>query len=219
MDLPETYGPLAKAIEQGDVEAGVAEAKRLVAAGTDLVTIFKDAIEPYMQDVGDRFSRLEIFLPEMMTSAMVVKGIQAELADTLAAAGGVASKGKVIIGTAFGDIHDIGKNMVIIMLEVNGFEVIDLGVGVQPLDFVKKAREVNADIVGISSLLTSSVPYMTETVQMIKERPEDRERFKIAVGGGPVNQELADSIGADGYGEDASEAVTQMLDLLARRES
>jgi len=219
MDLPETYGPLAMAIEQGDVEAGVAEAKRLVAAGTDLVTIFKDAIEPYMQDVGDRFSRLQIFLPEMMTSAMVVKGIQAELSDTLAADGGVESNGKVVIGTAYGDIHDIGKNMVIIMLEVNGFEVIDLGVGVEPLDFVKKAREVDADIVCISSLLTSSVPYMTETVQMIKERPSDRERFKVAVGGGPVNEELADSIGADGYGEDASEAVTEMFALLAGREA
>jgi len=219
MELPDAYRTLVEAIEQGDVEAGVAEAKHLVNTGTDLVTIFKEAVEPLMQDVGDRFSRLEIFLPEMMTSAMVVKGIQSELADTLAAGGGVESHGKVVIGTAYGDIHDIGKNMVIIMLEVNGFEVIDLGVGVEPLDFVKKAREVNADIVCISSLLTSSVPYMTETVQMIKERPSDSERFRVAVGGGPVNEELAEKIGADGYGEDASEAVTEMFALLAGRES
>ena len=219
MELPDAYRTLVEAIEQGDVEAGVAEAKHLVNTGTDLVTIFKEAVEPLMQDVGDRFSRLEIFLPEMMTSAMVVKGIQSELADTLAAGGGVETHGKVVIGTAYGDIHDIGKNMVIIMLEDNGFEVIDLGVGVEPLDFVKKAREVNADIVCISSLLTSSVPYMTETVQMIKERPSDSERFRVAVGGGPVNEELAEKIGADGYGEDASEAVTEMFALLAGRES
>ena len=219
MELPEIYSTLVEAIEQGEVEAGVAEAKRLVASGTDLVTIFKDAIEPLMKDVGDRFSRLEIFLPEMMTSALVVKGIQSELADTLAADGGVESRGKVVIGTAFGDIHDIGKNMVIIMLEVNGFEVIDMGVGVEPLDFVKKAREVDADVIGISSLLTSSVPYMMETVQMIKERPSDSDRFKVAVGGGPVNEELAEKIGADGFGDDASEAVTMISALLAGRES
>lgn len=219
MEFPQVYGQLVDAIEQGDVDAGVAEAKSLVDSGTDLLTIFKDVVEPLMQDVGDRFSRLEIFLPEMMTSAMVVKGIQSELAETLAAAGGVESRGKIVIGTAYGDIHDIGKNMVIIMLEVNGFEVIDMGVGVEPLEFVKKAREVDADIIAISSLLTSSVPYMTETVQMIKERPSDAERFKVAVGGGPVNEELADSIGADGYGEDASGAVTEMYALLAGRES
>ena len=216
MDLPEVYQPLVEAIERGDVESGVAEARRLVDDGTDLVAIFKEAIEPLMQDIGDRFSRLELFLPEMMLSALVVKGIQEELADTLAKAGGVESRGKVVMGTASGDIHDIGKNMVIIMLEVNGFDVVDMGVNVEPLDFVKKAREIDADIVGISSLLTSSVPYMTETVQMIKEHPSDRERFKVAVGGGPVNAEFAESMGADAFGEDASDAVTQMSNLLAR---
>ncbi|MDJ0925385.1 MAG: cobalamin-dependent protein [Acidimicrobiia bacterium] len=216
MDLPDVYQELAGAIDRGDVESGVAEARRLVDGGTDLVRIFKEAIEPLMQDIGDRFSRLELFLPEMMLSALVVKGIQEELADTLAQAGGVESRGKVVMGTASGDIHDIGKNMVIIMLEVNGFDVINMGVNVEPLDFVKKAREVEADIIGISSLLTSSVPYMTETVQMIKEHPSDRERFKVAVGGGPVNAEFAESMGADAYGEDASDAVTQMTALLQR---
>lgn len=219
MDLPEIYGPLATAIENGEVEAGVVEAKRLVDTGTDLATIFKDAIEPLMKDIGDRFSRLEVFLPEMMTSAMVVKGIQSDLGSTLAGDSNVKSQGKVVIGTAAGDIHDLGKNMVIIMLEVNGFEVIDLGTGVEPLEFVNKAREVDADIIGISSLLTSSVPYMTETVQRIKEHPSDSQRFKVAVGGGPVNEQLAIDIGADGYGEDASEAVTQMLALLQGRNS
>ena len=94
-----------------------------------------------------------------------------------------------------------------------------MGVGVQPLEFVKKAREVDADVIGISSLLTSSVPYMMETVQMIKERPSDSDRFKVAVGGGPVNEELAEKIGADGFGDDASEAVTMISALLAGRES
>lgn len=219
MELPEEYRPLVEAIEQGDVERGVDQAHRLVDGGTHLVTIFKEAIEPLMQDIGDKFSRLEIFLPEMMTSAMVVKGIQSELADTLAGDAAVEASGRVVIGTAYGDIHDIGKNMVIIMLEVNGFEVIDLGVGVEPLDFVKKAREVDADIVGISSLLRSSVPFMSETVRMIKERPSDRERFKIAVGGGPVTAQVAEEIGADGYGEDAGDAVIQMYALLGREES
>ncbi len=219
MDLPEKYRPLVEAIEQGEVEGGIHQARRLVDGGTHLVTIFKEAIEPLMQDIGDKFSRLEIFLPEMMTSAMVVKGIQSELADTLAGDAAVEASGRVVIGTAYGDIHDIGKNMVIIMLEVNGFEVIDLGVGVEPLDFVKKAREVDADIVGISSLLTSSVPFMSETVRMIKERPSDRERFKIAVGGGPVTAQVAEEIGADGYGEDAGDAVIQMFALLGREES
>ena len=219
METPRIWRPLVEAIEQGNVALGVAEARRLVEEGTDLVTIFKEAIEPLMQDIGDRFSRLEIYLPEMMTAATVVKGIQAELADSASGGAAIETQGRVVIGTAYGDIHDIGKNMVIIMLEVNGFEVIDLGVSVESLAFVKKAREVDADIIGISSLLTSSVPYMTETVKMIREHPSDSNLFKVAIGGGPVTARLAEDIGADGYAEDASAAVTQMMALLSGEES
>jgi methylmalonyl-CoA mutase cobalamin-binding domain/chain len=178
------------------------------------VTIFSEAIEPLMKDVGERFSRLEIFLPEMMLAASVVKAIQAELAGSLEHEAPVASRGKVVIGTAYGDIHDIGKNMVALMLEVNGFEVVDLGVGVEPLDFVRRAGELDAQVIGISSLLTTSVPYMEETVRMIKEKPSNSERFKIVVGGGPVTKQTADELGADGYGEDAAEAVTMLSSLL-----
>lgn len=214
MELPDAYLPLANAIERGDVESGVAEAQLLAESGTDLVSMFQDAIEPLMRDIGDRFSRLEVFLPEMVRSANVVKAIQAAMARSLVDGVVLEPHGKVVIGTAFGDIHDIGKNMVITMLEVNGFEVVDLGVGVEPLEFVKRSKEADADVICISSLLTSSIPYMEETVKMVKESPTDRARFKVAVGGGPVTPERAENMGADAYGEDASEAVTQMFGLL-----
>ena len=213
MAVPETYLTLARAIEMGEPEPGVAEARRLVEEGIDMVTMFSDAIEPLMKDIGERFSRLEIFLPEMMLAATVVKAIQADLAGSMERAA-VASRGRIVVGTAYGDIHDIGKNMVALMLEVDGFEVIDLGVGVEPLEFVRRARDLDAQVIGISSLLTTSVPYMEETVRMVKERPSDRDRFKVVVGGGPVTDRTADELGADGYGEDAAEAVTLLTNLL-----
>ena len=217
MRVAEHFQPLVQAIEQGQVAEGVAEAERLNAAGYDMVSIFQDAIVPCLQDIGDRFSRLELFLPEMMRAAEVVKAIHKSLGGKMGGGTGGVKAGKVVIGTVYGDVHDIGKNIVASMLEVNGFEVHDLGVSVEAQEFVRRAGEVGADIIALSSLLTTSIPYMADTIELAKgagRSETGRPPFKILVGGGPVTGEIAQQIGADAYGEDAADAVRQAKALL-----
>ncbi len=215
MEVAAKYRPLAQYIEDGMTDAAVAEARRLVEMGDTVTDIFQQAIVPCMTDIGDRFSSLELFLPDMIRAADVVKAIHADLADVLQGeAAKVESAGKVVIGTVTGDIHDIGKNIVRTMLEVNGFAVVDLGVDVAAQDFIKRAREVNADIIALSSLMTTSIPYMEDVIELIKASEQDRSRFKVLVGGGPVTPEVAQQMGADGFGEDAADAVRQARRLL-----
>lgn len=208
------YADLEQTIRAGDVEAAAAEAQALAEAGTSPLAIFSECIEPVLADIGDRFSRLEIFLPEMMESAEAVKGIQAILQPYLEACGSQrTSRGKVVICTISGDLHDIGKNIVRAMLEVNGFEVKDLGVDVSPSDAVSAAGEFDADIIAFSALMLPSLPYVKDAIDYVKDNDTLRDRFKILVGGGPVTQSWVDSAGADGYGDDAIQAVQQALAL------
>ncbi|MFC2029606.1 B12-binding domain-containing protein [Chloroflexota bacterium] len=214
MQIPEHYANLTQIIESGDVEAGVAEAERLYEAGYGVHDIFQNAIVPCLEDIGQRFSRLELYLPDMIRAADVVKAIHNSLQRHLASDDSIGVAGKVVIGTAYGDIHDLGKNIVVSMLEVNGFEVHDLGINVSMQEFIKRAREVDADIIAISSLLSTSIPHMADVIERVKANEADRERFKILVGGGPVTPETAVTVGADGYGEDAFDAVAQARKLL-----
>lgn len=208
MDIPEKYRPLSEFIEAGQVDNAVAETNRLVKNGNSVVDIFQGAIVPIMTDIGDRFSRFELFLPDMIRAADVVKAIHKEMEEVLKEeTNNVASAGTIAIGTVSGDVHDIGKNIVSTMLEVNGFDVVDLGVDVNAPDFLKRAREADADIIALSSLMTTSIPYMEDVIELVKDSPDDRERFKIMVGGGPVTPEVAEEMGADAYGGDAAEAV------------
>jgi methylmalonyl-CoA mutase cobalamin-binding domain/chain len=117
------------------------------------------------------------------------------------------SKGKIVIATVSGDLHDIGKNIVKAMLEVNGFEVNDLGVDVETKTILKSARDADADIIALSALMIPSLPFVKDVIDFIEANEEARSRFKVMVGGGPVNREWADEAGADGYGDDAIEAV------------
>lgn len=208
------YEALERAIHAGDVAAGVAEAQRLAESGISPPDIYSACIEPTLAAVGDQFSRLEIFLPEMVRAAEVVKAVQEALRPYLKAEGPQLSKGRVVIGTVSGDLHDIGKNIVKSMLEVNGFEVLDLGVDVNPAVAVKRAVEFEAEIVAFSALMLPSLPYVRDAIAIIKENEKYRQRFKIMVGGGPVSQEWADEAGADGYGDDAVEAVQIALSLV-----
>jgi methanogenic corrinoid protein MtbC1 len=213
----EQYGRLEQAIRTGDVAAGAAEAKRLADSGVHPLSIFAECIEPVLADVGEQFSRLEIFLPEMIEAAEVVKGVQEALRPYLAADGSAhASKGRIVICTISGDLHDIGKNIVRAMLEVNGFEVRDLGVDVAPAAAVAAAKEFDADIIAISALMLPSLPYVKDAIDFVKGSDSLRGRFKIMVGGGPVTQQWADRAGADGYGDDAFQAVQCALELVGR---
>lgn len=213
MAIDPMYSELITNIESGDEDGGVEAAKQLLESGVDPLDIVQDAIMPCLKEIGDRFARMEVFLPEMMLAADVVKGIQEVLRerfDTI----DVASEGRVVIGTVFGDIHDIGKNIVAAVLEANGYEVHNLGVNVDPKDFIKKAREVDADLIGLSSLMTTSIPYMRDVIDLVKDSDADRDRFKLIIGGGPVSEETVELTGADGWGENAADAVDAVRALM-----
>lgn len=216
MEVAPEYRVLLESIEQGDAEAAAREAKLLAAAGRSTQSIFEDAIVPFLRDLGDRFGRLECYLPDLILAAGAVKAVQATLKDYMPSEAREAS-GRIVIGTVYADMHDIGKNVVAAMLEADGFEVHDLGNNVSAQEFVKRARELEADIVAMSALLSTTLPYMADGVQLIRENPSDNQRFKILVGGAPVTQEYALRIGADAYGANAAQAVVEARRLLDRR--
>jgi 5-methyltetrahydrofolate--homocysteine methyltransferase len=211
----EIKAALVQAILDGDDIEGAALAQRALDAGLTPMEVFDECVLPTLKDVGDRFGRLELFLPEMMLSADAVRKILAVLEPVMKAQAKTLSLGKVVIGSAAGDIHDIGRNMVTTMLEVNGFQVVDLGSDVYPQVFIKAAREHQADIIAVSSLLTTSLPYVKDLLAMLRESGE-YGKFKVMVGGGSVNGEFAEKVGAHGYGKDAAEAVTVANRLTGR---
>ncbi len=211
-----TFTRLEHAIRSGDISGGIAEASRLAESGVTVFTIFHVGIEPCLRDIGDKFGRLEIFLPELMEAADVVKAVQETLKSYLKS-GEVSQmqKGRIVLCTIQGDLHDIGKNIVKAMLEVNGFEVQDLGVNVSPIEAIQAAKNFNADIIAVSSLMLTSLPYVKDAIEMVKQNEDLSSRFKILVGGGPVSRDWAKKVQADGYGDDAIEAVQQATRLMA----
>jgi len=216
--MHEKWEALCRAINAGDHEAGLAEAQNAVDAGESPLAVFVDCIEPCLTDIGDRFGRLEVFLPELMLAADVVKGIQEQLLPLMQANGSDNfSKGRIVIGTIFGDIHDIGKSIVAVLLQVNGFEVRDLGVGVPAKDIIQAAKDFDADLIGMSALMMPSLPYVRDTIALVKENPELADRFLIFVGGGPVTREWAEQAGADGYADNAVNAVKEASRLIERK--
>jgi methylmalonyl-CoA mutase cobalamin-binding domain/chain len=216
---------LHKAILEGDREGGVRLANEALASGTLPLVFFQEVVGPVVDDMGDRFSKLEIFLPELMRTGMIVKAIQEEVLEPAIVASGVSSDkpraGKIVIGTCLGDIHDIGKNMVALMLQVNGFKVVDLGTNVTPRDFIDAAKREQADIIAMSTLLTTSMPFIKDTVELL-EGMGLREKFAVVVGGAPITQQWVDKHHMDGFGEDAVEAVKvcqQLIETKRARES
>lgn len=201
------YSNLEKAIVDGQIELGVTETLKLVESGKQPIEIFTECIDPVLAMIGDKFSRLEIFLPELINTAEVVKAIQVALKPFIEADQTTLTKGKIVIATVSGDLHDIGKNLVKAMLEVNGFQVKDLGVDVSLQTTINSAKEFNADIIALSALMLPSLPSMKDVIDFVNASDELRKRFKIIVGGGSVKEEWADKAGADGYGENAIDAV------------
>ncbi len=209
-------GSLLEAIYEGDVDGGRRLAEQALALDISPGRIFSTCVEPALMHVGDQFSRLEVFLPEMMASAEVAKAIFDVLEPAMKAQqAGSLSLGKVVIGTVVGDVHDIGKNMVACLLEVSGFQVFNLGCDVSVQTLLKAAREQQADIIAMSSLLTTSLPYMKDLLNFLKETGQGKS-YKVMVGGGPVTAEWASQAGADGYGKNAAEAVIVARRLLGR---
>ena len=184
--------------------------KEEVEAGTELQVILDDALISAMDEVGDLFSEGILFVPEMLMAANAMKAGM-EILWPLLSASDVPSAGKIVIGTVYRDIHDIGKNLVGMMLEGGGFEVIDLGVDVSPEEFVEAASKHAPDIIGMSALLTTTMPNMPKTIEALYKA---NFRGKIIVGGAPVNLEFANKIGSDAYAPDASVAVSLAREMV-----
>ncbi|MCX7670832.1 MAG: cobalamin-dependent protein, partial [Anaerolineae bacterium] len=197
---------LITAIADMEEEQALALARQLLANGTPPAAVL-DACRTAMEIVGRRFEQGEYFIPELILAGEMLKAISAEVKPLLAAGAQTAHKlGKVVIGTVKGDIHDIGKDIVVFMLDVNGFEVYDLGIDVPPQAFVDKIQETGAPIVALSGFLTLSYEAMKETVAAITAAGL-RERVKIMVGGGTVDEQVCKYAGADAFGPDAMAAV------------
>jgi len=179
----------------------------------DPLALVNECMSPAMDEVGRRFECNEYFVPELLLSARAMKSAL-ELIRPLLAARGAQSKGRIVIGTVKGDLHDIGKNLVAALLEGGGFEVIDLGVNVPPEKFVATVREKDAQVVALSALLTTTMLSMKTTIDAIKDAGM-RDRVKVLVGGAPVTKKFADEIGADGYSENAAGAVSLARQTMA----
>lgn len=190
-------------------------ATRALALGLDPLEVITLGFRVGIMQVGDLFGRGEIFMPELLDAAEAMKTANAILTAALPE-GAQQKKGKVVIGTVQGDIHDIGKLLVVSLLQVNGFDVYDLGHDVEIGKFVEKALEVDADIIGTSALLTTTM-IGQKTLEEELRKAGLKSRFKTMVGGAPVTQRWADRIGANAYGEDASEAVKKALALMGEK--
>ena len=167
--------------------------------------ILNKGLVPGISVIGAKFRSGEVFLPEVLLSARTTKTALDILLPILSRQG-ASSMGRVAVGTVAGDVHDIGKNIVISMLEGNGFEVMDIGIDIEPQKFVEVVRDNDLHILGLSALLTSTMPMLEETLEALKEAGL-RQKVKVMIGGAPITQAYADQVGADGYGEDAVSAV------------
>ena len=197
----------------GDGEKVTALVRELLDAGTPANDILNQGLIAGMDIVGARMESGEMFIPEVLMAAQAMGGA-VEILKPLLSEEDSAGAGKVILGTVKGDLHDIGKNLVAMMMESAGFEVIDLGVDVEPDAFVAAVKENKAGIVALSALLTTTMPMMAQTIKSIEESGL-RDTVKILVGGAPVNQSFADEICADGYAPDAGSASKLAKRMLA----
>jgi len=202
---------LADAVIKGDQNAAVQITKAALEDGTPPKSVLNEGLIAGMDVVGARFKKNEIYIPEVLIAARAMKMAMEILEPELVKAG-VKPVGKFLIGTVQGDLHDIGKNLVAMMLKGAGFEVIDLGVDVGPEKFVEQVRTQGVHVVGISALLTTTMPGMEKTIRALKDAGVSA---KIMIGGAPVTQGYADKIGADGYAADAASAVDMVKSLVA----
>jgi 5-methyltetrahydrofolate--homocysteine methyltransferase len=202
-----------QSVLNGDLEAATANVQTALDAGTPAVDILQKGLIPAMGEVGHLFEEGECFVPEMLISARAMQA-GLEILKPLLAQAGIEPVGKAIVGTVKGDLHDIGKNLVAMMLEGAGFKVVDLGVDVPAEKFVSALQE-GANILGLSALLTTTMPSMENTITAI-EAAGLRNQVKIIIGGAPVTAEYAHQIGADGFAPDAGQAVTVAKSLIGK---
>ena len=204
---------LRHAVIEGDVPASVTAARTALEEGVQPIDVISQGISPAMAEVGKLFEEGEYFVPELLMAARATKEIFVILRPLLAQAGS-KPMAHVVLGTVQGDLHDIGKNLVAAMLEGGGFEVTDLGVDVPPETFIAAVKKRPVQIVGLSALLTTTMPAMKTTIEAFRAAGI-REQIKIMVGGAPVTSKNAETIGADGYSETAAASVDLARRLVA----
>lgn len=205
MDEQQLLQQLEANIMNYDAKSVSETAQAIVDSGINVLEAIKVATDAVTR-IGDQFECGEIFLPQLMLAGEAMKQCMSILSRHIGAESEVRRKGKVVIGAVSGDIHDIGKNLVATMLSVHGFDVVDLGVGVPPMEFADKAGSENAQFIALSSLMTTSMPYQRDVVELLQEMGV-RDKYYVIIGGGPVTADFAQQIGADGWGLNAVSAV------------
>lgn len=217
MSIPEDIRErLIEALQEGEDDVAEAVALEALAANVDPLALIQEVMIPTLEQIGVLFQEGEIFVPELLLSGRAAERVSKHMEKAIESQGlAGATAGVVVLGTVKGDIHDIGKNIVATMFRAHGFKVIDLGRDVAPSAFVDAAVENNADLIGLSSLMTTTRPNIKNTIALFTEL-NLRERFKIIVGGGSVTRDWAASVGADGYSEDAVSAVELGKQLLSQ---
>jgi 5-methyltetrahydrofolate--homocysteine methyltransferase len=203
---------LSEAVISGNQAKALEITKAAISEGVSPETILKDGLIAGMNIIGVRFKNNEVYIPEVLIAARAMKTAMEVLEPKLVEAG-VEPVGKAMIGTVQGDLHDIGKNLVIMMLKGAGFDVVDLGVDVSAAKFVEKAKETKVKIIGLSALITTTMPSMEKVVKALKEAGV---AVKVMIGGAPITQAYADRIGADGYAPDAASAVDLAKSLIGK---
>ena len=206
------YQDLADAIIVGDNVKSKDITQSLVDSGVAATDILNDGLVPGMDVVGAKFKANEMYIPEVLIAARAMHAAM-DIIKPMLAESGAEMKGTIVIGTVQGDLHDIGKNLVGMMLEGGGFSVIDAGVDVTADKFVEEVKNSNAKLVGLSALLTTTMPVMKDVIEALKA-DSSTASVKVMVGGAPLTQEYADSIGAAGYAPDASSAVDLAKEML-----
>jgi len=216
MGNEEAYKKMVEAVEDGDTDS-LLEAVNEVIDEADPLEIIQNGMMPGLRHVGELFGEGEVFLPEMLMAAETFQEGMKIIEPRLTEAGKELEKtGTVVFGSVLTDIHEIGKNIVITLMKTRGFEVIDLGANVSPTTFVEKAEAAHADVIAMSALMTTTMTYQKDVIDYLKEKGL-RDKYIVLVGGGPVNEEWAEQIGADGSSESAVGAVDIAEKLIANR--
>ncbi len=214
MEEKEILDNLSSAVAEGDLEKGRKMADEVLVRRVDPLKAVEFGLSKGMAIVGEGFENGDVFLPGLMTAADVFNSVMEVLKPEIKAQNKqVAISGIVLIGTVRGDVHNIGKNIVATVLGTQGFEVVDIGIDNPPLKFIEEAEKRKADVIALSSLMTTTMPGQKEVIDTLKEM-KLREKYLVIVGGGPVTQDWADRIGADGYGKSAAQAVETVKQLL-----
>lgn len=213
----EVLEKLRQSVLNYDSEVATSAAREALRLKIDPVKAIEEGLAKGLREIGDKFEKGELYLPHLIMGADTMEAAIKVLEGGMSKEGLESmSRGIVVIGTVEGDIHDLGLRIVASMLRANGFRVYDLGFNTKTIDFIEKAKEVNADIIAVSSLMTTTMPFMRDLIEAL-ESAGLKDRFAVMVGGGPVTDKWAKEIGARGYGRDATEAVKVAKEIMASR--